>query len=179
MRKWRTDARLSFSSLFTVLPFSPFLHFPFYPHSHLFTCCTACSSFILSSFVHYSRCHFKETHEEDISNASTLSNCLCLFSYLAVRPAYGQEAKQLYEQTCAMCHGPEGKGDGPNAQVLLPKPANLAVVLKDKDTAYLTKLLKGGGSSVGKSPLMPAYEGILKDEQIRDLIKYVKGFVAS
>ena len=101
------------------------------------------------------------------------------FIYLAAGAAYGEDAKQLYEQTCAMCHGPEGKGDGPTAQVLQPKPANLATVLKGKDTAYLTKLLKEGGASVGKSPLMPAYKGILKDEQIRDLIKYVKGFVAS
>jgi len=101
------------------------------------------------------------------------------FLCLAAGSASGQEAKQLYEQTCAMCHGPEGKGDGPNAQVLQPKPANLTVALKGKDTAYLTKLLKGGGASVGKSPLMPSYQGILKDEQIRDLIKYVKGFAAS
>ena len=101
------------------------------------------------------------------------------FAYLAIGPAYGQEAKQLYEQTCAMCHGTEGKGDGPNAQVLQPKPANLSVALKGKDAAYLTKLLKGGGASVGKSPLMPSYQGILNDEQIRALIKYVKGFVAS
>jgi len=101
------------------------------------------------------------------------------FIYFSVGPVYGQEAKQLYEQTCAMCHGPEGKGDGPNAQVLQPKPANLTVALKGKDSAYLTKLLKEGGASVGKSPLMPAYKGVLKDEQIRALIKYVKGFVAS
>jgi mono/diheme cytochrome c family protein len=101
------------------------------------------------------------------------------FTYLAVMPAYGQDVKQLYEQTCAMCHGPGGKGDGPNAQVLQPKPANLAIALKGKKDTYLTKLIKEGGASAGKSPLMPAYKGILKDEQIRDLIKYVKGFVAS
>jgi mono/diheme cytochrome c family protein len=97
----------------------------------------------------------------------------------AVMPAYGQDVKQLYEQTCAMCHGPEGKGDGPTAQVLQPKPANLAVALKGKKDTYLTKLIREGGASVGKSPLMPSYQGILKDEQIRALIKYVKGFVAS
>lgn len=112
-------------------------------------------------------------------NSMLLVTASVLFTSLTVCPAYGEDAKQLYEQTCAMCHGPEGKGDGPNAQVLQPKPANLSVVLKDKDTAYLTKLLKGGGSSVGKSPLMPAYKDILKDEQIRALIKYVKGFAAS
>ncbi|MBM4258662.1 MAG: cytochrome c [Deltaproteobacteria bacterium] len=102
------------------------------------------------------------------------------FTYFAaVGSAHGQEAKQLYDQTCAMCHGPEGKGDGPTAQVLQPKPANLATAIKGKNDAYLTKILKGGGASVGKSPLMPAYDGLLKDDQIKTLIKYVKGFAAS
>lgn len=96
----------------------------------------------------------------------------------ATLAASGQEAKQLYEQTCAPCHGVEGKGDGPTSQVLQPKPANLSIVLKGKDAAYLTKLLKGGGASVGKSPLMPSYQGMLTDGQIRSLIQYVKGFVA-
>lgn len=101
-----------------------------------------------------------------------------LIMSIATLAAYGQEAEQLYEQTCAPCHGVEGKGDGPTSQVLQPKPANLALVLKGKNTAYLTKLLKGGGASVGKSPLMPSYQGMLTDEQIRSLIQYVKGFVA-
>jgi mono/diheme cytochrome c family protein len=32
---------------------------------------------------------------------------------------------QLYQQQCAMCHGPAGKGDGPAGQALNPKPRNL------------------------------------------------------
>jgi mono/diheme cytochrome c family protein len=101
-----------------------------------------------------------------------------LFMNLVVFPAYGQDAKQLYEQTCAMCHGASGKGDGPTSQVLQPKPANLTIALKDKTDAYLTKLLKGGGASVGKSPLMPSYKDSLSEEQLRRLIQYVKGFAA-
>lgn len=33
--------------------------------------------------------------------------------------------KALFQQNCAACHGPEGKGDGPAAVALTPKPANL------------------------------------------------------
>lgn len=32
--------------------------------------------------------------------------------------------RELYEKTCATCHGPEGKGDGPGAGQLNPKPRN-------------------------------------------------------
>jgi high-affinity iron transporter len=89
--------------------------------------------------------------------------------------AHAQDAKQLYEQTCAMCHGTSGKGDGPTSQSLQPKPADLTVVVKDKSAAYLTKLITEGGPSVGKSPLMPSYKGILNEKQVESVVQYVKG----
>jgi mono/diheme cytochrome c family protein len=97
---------------------------------------------------------------------------------LAAFSVHGQEAKQLYEQTCAVCHGASGKGDGPTGQALQPKPADLATALKGKDEAYLIKVITEGGTSVGKSPMMPAYQGVFSDEQIQGLIQYVKGFAS-
>lgn len=35
------------------------------------------------------------------------------------------QGKKIYEDKCAACHGATGKGDGPAAAVLNPKPANL------------------------------------------------------
>jgi high-affinity iron transporter len=35
-----------------------------------------------------------------------------------------EEGAQLFAQTCATCHGPNGQGDGPAAAALSPKPAN-------------------------------------------------------
>ncbi|MGE0826371.1 MAG: cytochrome c [Candidatus Binatia bacterium] len=89
--------------------------------------------------------------------------------------AYGQDAKKLYDQTCSTCHGPNGKGDGPTGKVLQPKPADLSTALKGKEDTYISKAIHEGGASVGKSPLMPSYKGLLTDEQIRGLVQYVKG----
>jgi len=97
---------------------------------------------------------------------------------LAAFSVQGQEAKQLYEATCAACHGVSGKGDGPAGQALQPKPVDFTTALKGKDEAYLTKVITEGGTGVGKSPMMPAYQGVLSDEQIQGLIQYVKGFAS-
>ena len=37
-------------------------------------------------------------------------------------PALLARGKAIYTQTCATCHGPEGKGDGPGGTGLNPKP---------------------------------------------------------
>ena len=34
--------------------------------------------------------------------------------------------REIYQTTCSACHGPAGRGDGPQAVGLVPKPANLA-----------------------------------------------------
>lgn len=42
-------------------------------------------------------------------------------------PELMARGKALYAQTCATCHGPEGKGDGPGGTGLSPKPRNFTV----------------------------------------------------
>jgi mono/diheme cytochrome c family protein len=85
--------------------------------------------------------------------------------------------KALFDQRCVMCHGPLGAGDGQLAATLPPetKPRNLQEG-KFKfvtDDASIKKLLQGGGSAVGLSPLMPPQPD-LKDDQIDNLIAYVR-----
>ena len=87
----------------------------------------------------------------------------------------------LYKQYCAACHGPEGKGNGPAAAGLPVTPAdhtNGAVMGKISD-AELFKAIKEGGQAVGKSPAMPPWAGMLKDEQIRALVLYVRSLAKS
>ncbi len=88
-------------------------------------------------------------------------------------PAKG---KVSFEQLCASCHGAAGKGDGPAAAALTPKPRNLTdkAYMGGLKDAYLEKLIKGGGQAVGKSPLMPAMGGALKDADIDNVIAYIR-----
>jgi cytochrome c oxidase cbb3-type subunit III len=83
----------------------------------------------------------------------------------------------LFQELCSVCHGVGGKGDGPSAQGLEPKPAdftNCQVMAKDSDEVLL-KIIKGGGQSVGRSTVMPAWGDSLSEQQIGELVKFIRG----
>jgi len=105
-----------------------------------------------------------------------------LFLIMAVRVSAAAQkgdpkaGKKTYDLFCASCHGASGKGDGPAAAALSPKPQNHADgkrmnALKDK---YLFDIIKGGGASVGKSALMPPWGGQLADQDIWNVLAYVR-----
>lgn len=89
-----------------------------------------------------------------------------------------EKAASLYKDLCASCHGTTGKGDGSAAAALNPKPKDLtnckAMAADSNET--LLKIIKGGGQSVERSPMMPAFGGALNDQQINDLVAYVRSF---
>jgi len=86
----------------------------------------------------------------------------------------GRGAK-VYKEYCVQCHGPEGKGDGPGAKGLDPKPAVHAdLPLSDYPADYLYNLIYYGGKSVGKSPNMPDWGMTLPPQSLADVIAYVR-----
>jgi len=89
--------------------------------------------------------------------------------------AQGQDAKQLYEKQCGSCHGAGGKGDGPVGKILKPPPGDFATTLKGTSDADVIKIIKEGGKPVGKSVSMPAYGSKLSDDQIKEIVQYIKG----
>ena len=99
-----------------------------------------------------------------------------LSTALRAHAADVEQGKQLYGQYCVTCHGQSGKGDGPGAAALNPKPRDhtdkeYMAKLSDDD---IFKVVKNGGASIGKSPLMPAWGATLKDDQIQDVVAYVR-----
>ena len=88
-------------------------------------------------------------------------------------PAKG---KEKFNQICASCHGPTGHGDGPAAAALDPKPRNLsdAKYVSTISDEQLFKTVKEGGAAVGKSPLMPAWGSVLLDNDIWNVIAYLR-----
>jgi mono/diheme cytochrome c family protein len=67
------------------------------------------------------------------------------------------EAKQIFSTRCMTCHGPEGAGDGPASAGLTPPPRNFQDMAWQASVTdeHIEKIVKFGGSAVGKSPAMP------------------------
>lgn len=88
-------------------------------------------------------------------------------------------AKEIYESRCSACHGVSGKGDGPGAAALTPKPRNFSDASWNKGMSdeNLRKVIIYGGAAVGKSPMMPASPDLDgKPEVVDGLIKKVRSF---
>jgi mono/diheme cytochrome c family protein len=88
-------------------------------------------------------------------------------------------AKEIFEQRCSACHGTSGKGDGPGAAALNPKPRNYSDKTWQGATTdeQIKKAILLGGAGVGKSPIMPASPDLdSKPEVVEGLVKIVRGF---
>jgi mono/diheme cytochrome c family protein len=83
--------------------------------------------------------------------------------------------KGLYKEYCAQCHGFTGKGDGPAASGLEPKPAIHANIPFEKlPMEYLYNVINHGGPAVGKSPNMPYWGLTIGQQGVADVIAHLK-----
>ncbi len=85
------------------------------------------------------------------------------------------QTKEVFISRCGPCHGLTGRGDGPAAVNLLPKPRDFhdpawQRSVSDQD---IENIIRRGGLSVGKSMLMPANPDF-DDDRIRQLRLYVR-----
>jgi cytochrome c oxidase cbb3-type subunit 3 len=85
-------------------------------------------------------------------------------------------AKKDFVRFCAKCHGNEGKGDGPQADALDPKPKDLADCgpMKGISDEALFTAIKEGGEAVHLSKDMPAWKDGMEDTEIHDLVAFVR-----
>lgn len=95
---------------------------------------------------------------------------------LAVQAQDATAGQEVYVQYCALCHGPQGKGDGSLSANLDPKPRNHTdgAYMNELSDAHLLKVIGEGGAAAGLSPIMPAWKDILSAQQIQDLVAFVR-----
>jgi mono/diheme cytochrome c family protein len=84
------------------------------------------------------------------------------------------KGKAIYKANCVACHGESGKGDGPAAGVLKPKPRDHtdAAYMNTLTNEEIGKIIKFGGAIKGK-PLMPSNPQIT-GEDLDALVLYTR-----
>jgi cytochrome c553 len=91
----------------------------------------------------------------------------------------GDQAHKMFQMMCAVCHGFDGMGHGPGAEMLNPKPRNYtdAAWQASVTDEYLKKVILEGGAAVGKSGAMVGHPE-LKDqpETLDGLVTIIRGF---
>jgi cytochrome c553 len=94
---------------------------------------------------------------------------------MAAWSAHAADAKALYEEQCAKCHGPDGKGQTKMGQKLGAKDYTDAKVQAELKDDAATKAIKEGLKSDDGKVLMKPTEGV-SDEDIKGLIAYMRAF---
>jgi mono/diheme cytochrome c family protein len=84
--------------------------------------------------------------------------------------------KATYDANCASCHGAEGRGDGAAAASLDPKPDDLRDTAANAGDDYIHWRIAKGGAFAPFNSSMPAWEGVLSDDQIWQLVTYINTF---
>jgi mono/diheme cytochrome c family protein len=79
---------------------------------------------------------------------------------------------KVFQQRCVLCHGPEGRGNGPASAALKPPPRNFhdAVYMHSKTDDELLTSIRNGKSA------MPPWGKVLSDVEIRSALMYVRTF---
>jgi mono/diheme cytochrome c family protein len=83
------------------------------------------------------------------------------------------QGKSVYEMNCMVCHGQSGKGDGPNADSLPVRPADLTYHVPNHPDGTLFKVISLGVAGVERQN-MPAFEQTLTEDERWHLINYLR-----
>lgn len=91
----------------------------------------------------------------------------CLYLPTAGAQSPAAQGKKIFDSKCYLCHGLNGKGDGPTAAAYSPPPANFTIApFWNKGTAQIiAKTVKNGKGA------MPSFE--LSQGEVKALIAYM------
>lgn len=119
------------------------------------------------------------TEAAEAADGATASATEAPVAAAAVDIAAGEKVFKAY---CATCHGAKGKGDGPAAAGLNPKPLDFSVGAFKYDAdgngtkgevEDIMAIVHDGAAKHGGSPLMTAWP-MIKPDQLRAVAEYVK-----
>jgi len=113
-----------------------------------------------------------------MQNKSAFVLFLAMFflTTLSAQAQAKETAADNYKAYCVQCHGMEGNGKGVNIRDMSVQPRDHtdAKAMSGRSDELLFKAIKEGGSSISKSVLMPPWGATFSDEEIKDLVQYLR-----
>lgn len=85
------------------------------------------------------------------------------------------EGRLLFQTYCAQCHGPEARGDGPLAGEMWPPPSDLTLFAPMHTDGELYWFISKGLPGTE----MPAFEGLLSEEERWTIVRYLRSLRAT
>jgi mono/diheme cytochrome c family protein len=84
-----------------------------------------------------------------------------------------EHGAKLYKRYCSGCHGADGRGD---AKTFMPHVSNLTTkdYIEFLPDGFLYTVITEGGAAVGKSGFMPSWKSTLSDQDIKDVIAFIR-----
>lgn len=87
-----------------------------------------------------------------------------------------ERGRAIYRTACAVCHGAEGRNDGPMSREFMVTPVRHddGDYMNRVSNDHLFEIVEQGGPAVGKSPQMPGWGGFYDDDEIWSLVVYMR-----
>ncbi|RMH05712.1 MAG: cytochrome c [Nitrospirae bacterium] len=85
-----------------------------------------------------------------------------------------ENGRAIYERHCQSCHGERGRGDGPRAPFLSPRPGNfVSAATSVKSDEELLAVIANGKPRTA----MKGWADILSEQDQRDVLAYIRSFI--
>jgi len=91
--------------------------------------------------------------------------------------AQAADSKQVFDFYCAQCHGTDGKGRGINVTkdfATDPRDLTNSSEMEKRSDEDLRGVIKDGGPSISKSPLMPHWGSTLTAAEVDGLVAHIR-----
>ena len=105
----------------------------------------------------------------------TLKIGLITALFIVSAPIFAADAKANYNQHCAKCHGPDGKGQTRMGKQAGAKDYTDAKVQAEMDDAKALRSIKEGQKVNGKEAMKP-FGDKLTDDEIKALMAHMRAF---
>lgn len=143
--------------------------------------------------IHCLRCHVDFDKLENTVTRFTPTRKLCeechskrviAINLNSLTPPSGMriDAKALFIRNCSPCHGEDGKGKGKVTEFfganLTARDLTDATAIGKRSDEQLFDVIYDGGPKLMLSERMPAWQGLLTEEEVMTLVKYVRGLSA-